>query len=358
MHITRLELSQLRNLSSVSILPAPGLNILEGRNASGKTSLLEAIHMLCMARSFRSLRTSQVVQHGHASLTVFAQLQDSQLQHRLGLQRFTDNRLELRLDGQPLRSRAELVSLLPLQLLTPESTQLVTGSPRGRRQFLDWLMFHVEHGFHSDWMNYQRLLKQRNSLLRSRQLTTLKQWDLGLISYAEKIDTARKGLVAAIQPFMHGYFEKLLPGMEIALHYKQGWRRELSFENALAESLATDSRQFVTGVGPHRCDLVLSTDKRQVADVMSRGQLKLLVVAMHLAQMDYLRSTRNKSSIVLIDDLPAELDAQHRALLLRILDEHEHQVFITTTDRSQLDCCDCKEVKVFHVEHGQIKEVV
>ena len=358
MYITRLELSQLRNLSSVSILPAPGLNILEGRNASGKTSLLEAIHMLCMARSFRSLRTSQVVQHGHSSLTVFAQLQGSRASHRLGLQRFTDNRLEIRLDGQSLRSRAELVSLLPLQLLSPESTQLLTGSPRGRRQFLDWLMFHVEPSFHSDWMNYQRLLKQRNSLLRSRQLAGLKQWDQGLIHYAEKIDRARKQLVSEIQVFMHTYFAKLLPGMEIDLRYKQGWRKEITFELALAESLVTDSKQFVTGVGPHRCDLVLSTDKRPVTEVMSRGQLKLLVVAMHLAQMDYLKSKRNKSSIVLIDDLPAELDAEHRALLLSILDEHEHQVFITTTDRSQLDCSDCTALKVFHVEHGQIKEVV
>ena len=358
MYISRLELSQLRNLSSVSIRPAAGLNILEGRNASGKTSLLEAIHMLCMARSFRSLRTSQVVQHGHSSLTVFAELQGIRAHHRLGLQRFTDNRLEIRLDGAQLRSRAELVSLLPLQLLTPESSQLLTGSPRGRRQFLDWLMFHVEPSFHADWMNYQRLLKQRNSLLRSRQLDTLRQWDQGLLAYGNKIDIARKRVVGDLQSFMQVYFIRLLPGKDIELRYRQGWRQESTFEDALGESLLSDSKQFVTGVGPHRCDMALSIDKRPVVEVMSRGQLKLLVVAMHLAQMDYLRSKRGKSSIVLIDDLPAELDAQHRGLLLRILDEHEHQVFITTTDRSQLDCIDCAEVKVFHVEHGQIKEVV
>jgi DNA replication and repair protein RecF len=219
-------------------------------------------------------------------------------------------------------------------------------------------MFHVEPSFHSDWMNYQRLLKQRNSLLRSRQLATLKQWDQGLIAYGEKIDVARKRIVTELQPFMQTYFAKLLPGMEIELRYRQGWRQDISLELALTESLASDSKQFVTGVGPHRCDLAMSLDNRAVVEVMSRGQLKLLVVAMHLAQMDYLRSKRSKSSIVLIDDLAAELDAQHRKLLLDILNEHEHQVFITTTDRSLLDCTNCTKLKVFHVEHGQIKEVV
>lgn len=358
MYLSRLEVRQLRNLTSVSLHPSRGINIIEGLNASGKTSLLEAIHLLCLARSFRTLRTSHIVQHGSDSLTLFAEIESS-VHHRLGLQRFSDNRLLIRLDGRQLRSRAELASLLPLQLLTPESIQLLTGSPRGRRHYIDWIMFHVEHDFHSNWVNYQRLLKQRNSLLRDkRMMETLKQWDKGLIEYGERITEQRCALFEELLPIIHEYVSLLLPEKEMSIRFRTGWKQGITLEQAINDSLPRDTKQGVTTVGPHRCDLSIEHNGKPVVEIFSRGQLKLLVIAFHLAQMSCLQKLSGKQSLVLIDDLPAELDEHHRDLMLNILNRHCHQVFVTSTDRHHLKLDGISESKVFHVEHGQIKEVV
>lgn len=358
MYISRLEVRQLRNLTSVSISPCQGINIVEGLNASGKTSLLESIHLLCLARSFRTLRTSHIVQHGCESLTLFAEFSGEQ-HHRLGMQRFTDNRIEMRLNGNNLYSRAELANLVPLLLLTPESTQLLTGSPRGRRQYLDWMMFHVEPSFHSHWLNFQRTLKQRNSLLRSRRvMNTLQEWDRSLITFGEQIDLMRKTIFKELVKSIKAYLSLILPDQVISLHYKQGWRLGSDFSTALGDSLATDSKLGITSVGPHRCDLVFEIDRRPASEVLSRGQLKLFVVALHLAQMSLLTQQTGKQSIVLIDDLPAELDETHRRLLLKTVETHCHQAFITATDRTLVTHGKERSGKVFHVEHGNFKEVV
>lgn len=360
MFISRLEVRQLRNLTSVSLHPCRGINIIEGANASGKTSLLEAIHLLCLARSFRTLRTSHIVQHGASRLTLFAEICSGQIHHRLGLQRDTDNRLELRLDGRQLASRSELVSLAPLQLLTPESSSIITGSPRGRRHFMDWLMFHVEPGFHPLWLNYQRLMKQRNSLLRSgKQLETLPQWDRSLIHHGQQLDVLRKDMLEQFIPIIKEYSALLLPDLQLQIKYRQGWRAGVSLEAALHDSMQSDRKQGMTTVGPHRCDLVFESESRPVLELLSRGQLKLLVVALVLAQMKYLSQGTGKQSIMLVDDLPAELDAAHRQLLIDLLSSGCEQVFITTTERRLLGVdIQGEENKMFHVEHGQVKEVV
>ena len=359
MHFQRLEVSKLRNLTSVSLHPGMRINLLYGANGSGKTSLLEAIHLLCLARSFRSIRTSHIVQHGEQSLTLFAELSSPKgVVHRLGLQRSMDNRILIRLDSHNLRSRAELASLVPLLILTPDSSQLVSGSPRQRRSFIDWLMFHVEPAFQTHWSAYQKTLKQRNSLLRSRRTETLAYWDQQLLLHGDKIDQMRKVVLPELAVYIEKHISQLLPELELAIDYRQGWNKDISFEQALEGHRQRELQQGTTSVGPHRCDLKLSIDKQPAAEVLSRGQTKLLVVAMHMGQMELLARKTAKQCVVLIDDLPAELDSAHRQGLLGLLHEQGHQVFITATDRELIDISAWQETKVFHVERGQIKEVV
>lgn len=357
MQLTRIDIRNLRNLSEVSISPSPGLNVLEGENASGKTSFLEAIHLLGLARSFRTIKSEHLIQHGTESLTLFALL-DKQVQHRIGLQRFIDNRLEIHLDGAKTDSRTALANLLPLQLITPESITLLTGNPNERRQYLDWLLFHVEHSFHSAWSNYQRHLKQRNALLRSEQLATLSQWSSGLAEMGEAINAMRQRALSELLPHIQHYVSLLLPTVDFNLVYRQGWKKDLSLADALERSLDADTKMKYTTTGPHRADLVLRVDEEKVVDVFSRGQLKLMLAALKLAQMAYFCEKTGNTAVVLIDDLPAELDTNHRNLLIQHLQDLGTQVFVTATDSELLNFSAWPGTKVFHVEHGDIKEVV
>ncbi len=357
MILERLEVSAFRNLTSVSLFPAAGLNILEGKNGSGKTSFIEAVYMLAMAKSFRTLKSSKVVQNGHDHLLLFAQIKDS-LTHRLGLQRYIDNRIQIKLDGEILKSRTELVQLLPTQIITPESITLLTGSPGERRQYLDWMMFHVEPSFQLIWSQYQRYLRHRNVLIRERKFSDIPFWSKGLVEQGLKLDNFRRQTVSGLQPHLEHYINQLLPGFSVSISYRQGWRSGVTFEEALEASRESDHAQKYTTVGPHRADLLLSSGEQRVVDFFSRGQLKLLLCALKLAQLEYLKEITGKTPVVLIDDLPAELDTEHRTLLLSLLHGLSNQVFVTTTDRSHLDDSAWDDVKVFHVEHGKIKEVV
>lgn len=357
MHLKRIEVTHLRNLTSVSLYPSLGLNIIEGANASGKTSLLEALHTLALARSFRTLKSEHLVQHESDSLTLFAEVVSSG-HHRIGIQRFRDNHLLMRLDGAAVESRAQLASLIPMQLITPESVQLLTGAPSERRQFIDWMMFHVEHSFHSSWSDYQRILKQRNALLRSGQTATLSQWSEALVENGIRIDELRKSVIGRLLPHIRDYTSLLLPDMQLALSYRQGWKSDISYAEAVNNAVETDIKMKFTTVGPHRADLVFRDGDARVTDIFSRGQLKLLLCALKLGQMSLFRQETGTTPVVLIDDLPAELDSEHRALLLSLLHELDAQVFVTTTDRALLRFEGWEDVKLFHVEHGDIKEVV
>lgn len=358
MYLSRLEVRNLRNLTSVSLSPSPSLNIIEGNNGSGKTSLLEAIYLLGLARSFRTLKSASLVKNSEESLTLFSVIHNGNQDHRLGLQRYRNNTTDIRLDGQNVQRRAEIANLLPLQLITPDSISLLTGSPTERRQFVDWVLFHVEQQFHSTWSRYTRILKQRNAILRQNKHDELQSWDVTLVSAGESIDIMRRNIIEALLPHIHYFCSILIPNSNIALRYRQGWKPDNSFSDALLNSLDQDKKQHFTSFGPHRAELIVTDNGLRVSEHYSRGQLKLLTCCFRLAQMSLLREHSDKSSIVLLDDLPAELDSSHRKLLLDLLHDLDNQVFITATERIELNTERWKDAKVFHVEHGEIKEVV
>ena len=357
MYLGRIEVSHLRNLSSINLLPSPGLNIIEGENASGKTSLLEAIHFLALARSFRTNKPEKLIQRGKDSFILFAETGDT-THHRIGIQRFVDNRQELRLDGHKIHSSSQLAAIFPLQIITPESIVLLTGGPSERRSFIDWMMFHVEPNFLQVWKLYHKHLKHRNALLRQNSTETLVFWSQGLIKQGLEIDYLRRQLLERLIPYIRRYCELIMPDLDIQLSYRQGWHNELTLSEALERSFESDLKMRFTTSGPHRADLVFKTGGIKVTELLSRGQLKLLLCVLRLAQMALLHDETGIAPVVLIDDLPAELDTYHRNLLLSLLDELDTQVFVTTTSRELLDFSSWDNVRLFHVKHGNVKEVV
>ena len=360
MSLLRLNITALRNLGAVMVTPSPRINILSGDNGSGKTSLLEAIHLLGLARSFRSTRLQPVIQFDQPACTVFGEVTSENGSHALGVSRSRDGLFQIRIDGQSARSAAQLAHLLPLQLINPDSFRLLEGNPRIRRQFLDWGVFHVEPRFLLAWQRLQRSLRQRNSWLRHGTIDSVSEaaWSRELSQASDEIDGYRRAYIQSLKPLFEMTLSKLIDVPDLALSYYRGWDKDRDLIQVLSASLERDRQLGHTQAGPQRADLRLRVGAFNAVDVLSRGQQKLVVCALKIAQGYLVNQSRLGECVYLVDDLPSELDGLHRQALCGLLEDLQCQVFITCVDNSilrhgwRVDT----PVSMFHVEHGRITQ--
>lgn len=329
--LVQLQLQQFRCFSQAAFQFTPGLNVIIGPNASGKTALMEALWLLAAGRSFRTPHLNHLIHHGSDTATVFAQVDG----HRLGWSR-QQGQTRLRVDGETVRTQAALSAYFPALLMTSGAHRLLEEGPAGRRRYLDWGGFYHAPEFIQHWRSVRQTLKQRNAALRAgqpRELVAL--WDAPLIQASEQLDVHRRAYVAQLREVLPPFVAQLLPGYaEEALQvvYQAGWRKEIAFAEALAESWPRDQQHGRTHVGPHRADVRFRLQGREVETVLSRGQQKLFVAALLLAQAQLAQQQNGISPIMLIDDLPAELDEAHRCRLLALLKSLKIQRLVTATD--------------------------
>ena len=360
--IQQLTISDVRNLTSASFHPSSLINVLYGLNGSGKTSVLEAIHLLGLARSFRSTRLRPVINRDSDKCTVFGRVQTDDLGVvPVGVARdVKDETFQIRVGGENLRSTSELAKLLPLQVINPDTFRLLDGSPKLRRHFIDWGVFHVKHrDFIPLWKRMQKALKQRNSLLRHGRINSseLPAWDLEFVKAAEAVDKLRQEYLERLIPVFRDVLSQLTDLAEISISYYRGWDKERPLIDVLQDGVQRDVQTGYTHSGPQRADLRVKLGKVNAVDILSRGQLKLVVCALKLAQGFLYSEITGKNCIFLVDDLPSELDSPHRRALCRLFQEMGCQTFITCVEHTALENCWLPEaeVKVFHVKQGQIE---
>jgi len=361
MSLSRVTVTAVRNLHPVTFSPSARINILYGANGSGKTSVLEAIHLLGLARSFRSTRLIPVIQYDQGACTVFGQVELGEGRHSsLGISRERQGDFTIRIDGQNARSAAQLAEILPMQLINPDSFRLLEGAPKVRRQFLDWGVFHVEPRFMGTWQRLQKALKQRNSWLRRGTLDAASQaaWDRELCLASAEIDDYRRAYIKALKPVFERTLADLLELDGLTLSYYRGWDKERELQDVLTASVMRDQQMGHTQAGPQRADLRLRLGAHNAADILSRGQQKLVVCALRIAQGHLVNQVRQGQCIYLVDDLPSELDEHHRRSLCRLLEDLNCQVFITCVDQELLREGWQAEtpVALFHVEQGSITQ--
>lgn len=360
MVIRRLEITGVRNIRQAAFVDLAPTNILYGLNGSGKTSVLEAIHLLSSARSFRSHKLKPLINNESELCVVYGEVAAEHDGHysAIGVQRGRKESGAIKIDGSAVRSTSVLAEKLPLQVINADTFLLLEGAPSVRRQFLDWGVFHVEHTFHSVWKTVQRCLKQRNSLLRHGRMADaeLKVWTDELVRSSEQLDALRQAYLARFSQVFEECLSKLIKLEGITLAYQRGWDKERPLADVLSANLEKEKEQGYTGSGPHRADLRLKYQGQMAADILSRGQQKLVVCALRVAQGYLLSELTQRQCVYLIDDLPAELDKHHRQALCELLAELDCQVFITCVDYHDLDDCGLNPdlVKMFHVEHGII----
>ncbi|MBL1276081.1 MAG: DNA replication/repair protein RecF [Ectothiorhodospiraceae bacterium] len=357
MAIQHLEIHNLRNLSSVSLKPQPGLNFIFGPNGSGKTSILEAIHCLGRGKSFRTHKTNHLIQEGCDSFSVIGKVLQHGRNTTIGMERKTGNS-NIRLAGQAIARSSELSEVLPVAVLDPGLHRLIEEGPDLRRRFLDWGVFHVKHGFSSVWNAYRRILSQRNAALRlGWTKSAIAHWDQELVVTGKQLDEARQSYLSELLVFVDRSLERYPSIANVKITYQQGWRAGTDFSTYLSDQFDSDRERGFTQFGPHRADIKIRVGGSDARDFLSRGRQKLLVANLILSQCRQI-TAQDTCPVILVDDLPAELDTNTRALLIQTLQETQAQIFITATDPGLFDLhgLDIQglEYGMFHVEHGEV----
>ena len=340
MHVTRLDIAGLRRFERAELRPKPGLNVLVGGNGAGKTSVLEALHLMAYGRSFRGRVRDGLVRAGAEAVEVFVEWAEAagsggEIRRRAGL-RHAGQAWEGRLDGEVVESLGELCAALAVVTFEPGSHVLVGGGGEPRRRQLDWGLFHVEPEFLRAWRRHARALKQRNALLKSGtgRGEQLPAWEAELADSGEIVTRHRERYLEQLQPHLRSLVDDLLPeagGVELS--FQPGWRRE---EMPLADALVlARDRDLATGhtsVGPHRADWRIDYARLPGREQLSRGQGKLTALSFLLAQARCHAEARGDWPVVALDDLASELDRPHQRRVLAFLAATGAQVFVTGTE--------------------------
>jgi DNA replication and repair protein RecF len=361
MALLSLQLSQFRNMTALSLTAHAEFNVIYGENGSGKTSLLEAIYYLAHGRSFRSRAHQRLIKDDADHFTLHAKISNNQQQYSLGLQRNRSAELLLRLNGANVQRLAEFASLLPVQLVTPDSFRLFFGGPKERRQFFDMGVFHVEPTFFPVWLQFSRVLKQRNALLKQRRRydDEFAYWDQQFANQAWQLQSLRQQYINQLNDAYTILIAANPMLQDVTLQLQSGWPERITSEQALLDLLKQnfeqDCRQGFSQYGPQKADLKLKKAHLAVEEVLSRGQLKVLLFALKIAQNNVISNSGSKQPLLLIDDLASELDSSSTQLVFDYLTQINSQVFITAINADQVSpFIAASSSKMFHVEQGQI----
>ncbi|OOZ41280.1 DNA replication/repair protein RecF [Solemya elarraichensis gill symbiont] len=348
MSLDILTIKDFRNIESFELKLSPGFNQITGPNGAGKTSILEAIYVLSRGRSFRSSDVRHQIRRQQPFFEITARTEDSKL---IGMRK-SSSQVVARFNQQPVTRLSDIAEHLPVFAITPNSHQLLEGVPDIRRRFLDWGLFHVEHSYWKQIQLYNRILKQRNAALKMRD-NSARHWDQQLTESAAIITSMRDSFIEKINQQFQTVVEQLMGEKKVRLAYAPGWDSKcLLLTEALNDKLSLDQERGFTSVGPHRCELKISINNRSIKDTLSRGQQKVVAIALIVAQVVYISSVTQKRPVLLIDDIPSELDSKHLQSLVAFLDDVNAQKIITSVHP-------IKELEeytstLFHVEHGSL----
>ncbi|MEM9533593.1 MAG: DNA replication/repair protein RecF [Pseudomonadota bacterium] len=351
--VRRLQVDGIRNLQNVDIEPGPGVNLFIGPNGAGKTSLLESLYCLSRGRSFLGSGRHEYLNQKTPEAQIVGYLELDGADKVVGLRR-TRNTWEARAGGVGLKSLSELALQFPFCVFFPGLHRLVEDGPEARRQFLDYGVFHVEHSFLGHWQRYRATLRQRNAALRQNlSVDQISVWDDALTQHGVALTEQRETHLAALAHAFAPTIERLDDSLvDIRLQLATGWPANETFGDALAGSIALDRDQGFTSRGPHRADLRILRDGTRASGRLSRGQQKLVAVALLLAQMQTL-SASGGVPVMGFDDLPSELDSERQERTLELLVAGGGQVWITGNAAPPVPA-GASEAQLFHVEHGHV----
>jgi len=353
MSLRRLEVRDFRCIATAELEFDSRCNLVSGANASGKTSLLEAIFFLGRGRSFRTARNETLIRKDSRELLLTGRFDAGGSVRPVGV-RYSREGFEARAAGTRIGSLAELATILPVQAIDPEVHRLIEEGPQERRRYLDWGVFHVEPRFVDQWRRYQRALKQRNAALRAGATEqVVRAWDPELLESGQLLAASRREYFKQLQPHVAAIGERLL-GLTIELSLSDGWAAGTELRDAIDHSWPRDRERGTTHAGPHRADLSIRVGGDLARDRVSRGQQKLTASALLLGQLRCDEALGSATAALLVDDPAAELDEANLDRLISVILELPGQLFVTALEPGAAAFQRLPAARRFHVEHGKI----
>lgn len=340
-----------------------------GKNGSGKTTVLECLYYICCLRSFRSPSNSNLINSEEDSFllrglsSVSFNRTDSE-EFAIGCEVGRRGKApKIKVNGEVVRSASQIASIQPVVYISPTSTELIDGSPKLRRNFIDWLVFHVEPSYSKLKSEFNIALTSRNKLLRDFDKVQEEYWRNKLSLLSEEILRLRRNAFEKFLPIFNRYTELFFEDIDsfVALKLKHGWDiSEANLSILLERNLESDLNRGYTQLGPHTMDVGITsaTNSGKIHYSLSRGQQRLVTLAMNLAQVEYLNEL-GKDCVLLVDDLNAELDDKSVEKTLKVIQDLDVQTFITTIHQGLLNRNHSvfnNNYKMFHVEQGHVIE--
>lgn len=355
MRLTELQLDDVRCLAHAELTLSPGLNLITGDNGAGKTSVLEALHLLGYGRSFRGRVRDGLIRFGQDQLRVFARWTNSGGRVFAGGLEHSGDRWRARINSIDSESLSDFCAQFAVVSFEPGSHELISGPADGRRRFLDWSLFHVEPSFLPLWRRYARGLKQRNSVLKQNPGASaqLEAFEFEMAEAGEQLSTLRLIGLRDLEQHFQSFASQLLPELGVGtLEFMPGWKRDsVGLRDSLILTRQRDGLLGYTHQGPHRADWRLGYTELQRADVMSRGQEKLSALALVLAQAAWYADVHQEWPLVCLDDLVSELDPRHFLKALDLVSGVGAQTLVSATHwPSEAPPADV----MFHVERGVV----
>ncbi len=357
MFIRNIAVSNVRNITTLSLEFDSKFNFFWGENGAGKTSMLEALFFIVSGRSFRTARLRNFIQQNQQQLSLFACVSSSHFQRdiKIGVRKHLSETLDIKFNGEVQTSLIPIAQAIPMQVIAPDRSSLIDDDAETRRRFIDWGVFHVEHDFSVLWKKLRHVVKQRNALLKQRaEILQIESWNTLLSSLSLQIQKMRALYIKGFESSFHILLPDSAQHFEIILD--QGWPTDRSLDECLRASLTQDKRLGYSQFGAHRADLKLLYNGQIAKSHLSRGQRKLFNIYLAMAHVHCLYTIYGKRTVCLIDDLASELDSLNRKFIYQCLNSLQSQVFITGITVDPVLQAQNYKFKLFHVEQGCFRD--
>ena len=357
MYIKKLELKNFRNYKEQIIELNENANVFYGDNAQGKTNILEALYFCALGRSFRTFKESELISFNEDEAKIVIDYEKNNRDNKIEVVINKKKNKIIKLNQIKLNKNSELVGNINLVIFSPDDITILKQGPALRRRFLDILISQLKPKYMHELAQYNKILDNRNSVLKSKNLETLDIWNSQLSEKMEIIHKYRKEYIDKIQKELLN----IHPGLtnekeEILIKYKSEFKSKEDFYNLLKKNEQNDLYKGYTTIGAHREDFEILINGKSLNLYGSQGQHRTAILSLKIAELNIIKEEIDENPILLLDDVTSELD-EHRVLSIFDIVK-DYQVLITCTDLSQVLKYDCltKNIKLFNIMSGSVND--